>query len=63
MTTNGFAPELEYIEYEVRDGVAFITMNRPDEEREAAPKWIQSRQQVSAERLKMPGPIVEAERS
>ena len=43
--------------------VAAFTMNRPDEEREAAPKWIQSRQQVSAERLKMPGPIVEAERS
>lgn len=31
--------------------VAAFTMNRPDEEREAAPKWIESRQPVSAEEL------------
>jgi enoyl-CoA hydratase/carnithine racemase len=30
MTTNGNEPELKYVEYEVRDGVAFITMNRPE---------------------------------
>jgi NADPH-dependent 2,4-dienoyl-CoA reductase/sulfur reductase-like enzyme len=32
--------------------VAAFTMNRPDEERDAAPKWIESRQMVSAGRLK-----------
>jgi NADPH-dependent 2,4-dienoyl-CoA reductase/sulfur reductase-like enzyme len=31
--------------------VAAFAMNRPDEEREAAPKWIQSKQRVSAENL------------
>lgn len=31
--------------------VAAFTMNRPDEERDAAPKWIESRQTVSAEKL------------
>ena len=31
--------------------VAAFTMNRPDEERDVAPKWIESRQSVSAERL------------
>jgi NADPH-dependent 2,4-dienoyl-CoA reductase/sulfur reductase-like enzyme len=31
--------------------VAAFTMNRPDEERDAAPKWIESRQTVSARRL------------
>jgi NADPH-dependent 2,4-dienoyl-CoA reductase/sulfur reductase-like enzyme len=32
--------------------VAAFTMNRPDEERDVAPKWIESRQSVSAERLR-----------
>jgi NADPH-dependent 2,4-dienoyl-CoA reductase/sulfur reductase-like enzyme len=31
--------------------VAAFTMNRPDEERNAAPKWIESKQRVSAEKL------------
>jgi NADPH-dependent 2,4-dienoyl-CoA reductase/sulfur reductase-like enzyme len=31
--------------------VAAFTMNRPDEEREIAPKWIESRHQVSAKEL------------
>ena len=31
--------------------VAVFVMNRPDEERDVAPKWIESRQVVSAERL------------
>jgi 3-phenylpropionate/trans-cinnamate dioxygenase ferredoxin reductase component len=31
--------------------VAAFTMNRPDEERDAAPKWIESGQAVSAEKL------------
>jgi NADPH-dependent 2,4-dienoyl-CoA reductase/sulfur reductase-like enzyme len=31
--------------------VAAFTMNRPDEEREVAPKWIETKQNVSAERL------------
>ncbi len=31
--------------------IAAFAMNRPDEEREAAPKWIQSRKAVSAARL------------
>jgi len=31
--------------------VAAFTMNRPDEERDAAPKWIESRQTVSAKKL------------
>jgi len=31
--------------------VAAFTMNRPDEERDAAPKWIEGRQQVSAAKL------------
>ena len=31
--------------------VAAFTMNRPDEERDAAPKWIESRQTVSANKL------------
>jgi NADPH-dependent 2,4-dienoyl-CoA reductase/sulfur reductase-like enzyme len=34
--------------------VAAFTMNRPDEEREAAPRWIESKQHVSAERLRRP---------
>lgn len=32
--------------------VGAFTMNRPEEEREAAPRWIESRQRVSAERLR-----------
>ena len=32
--------------------LAAFTMNRPDEEREAAPKWIEAGQRVSAEKLK-----------
>ena len=31
--------------------VAAFAMNRPDEEREAAPKWIESKQSVSASKL------------
>jgi len=31
--------------------VAAFTMNRPDEERDAAPKWIESRQRLAAEKL------------
>lgn len=34
--------------------VAAFTMNRPDEERDAAPRWIESKRQVSAEMLKSP---------
>jgi NADPH-dependent 2,4-dienoyl-CoA reductase/sulfur reductase-like enzyme len=34
--------------------VAAFAMNRPDEEREAAPKWIESRQSVSASKLADP---------
>jgi 3-phenylpropionate/trans-cinnamate dioxygenase ferredoxin reductase subunit len=43
--------------------VAAFTLNRPQEERDAAPRWIEAKQQVGAERLKGPGPVVEAERS
>src|SRR5260370_7840024 len=42
--------------------IAAFTMNRPDEEREAAPRWIQAKQRVDAERLKAAGSVVEAER-
>jgi len=31
--------------------VAAFTMNRPDEEREAAPKWIEARQPLSGKKL------------
>jgi NADPH-dependent 2,4-dienoyl-CoA reductase/sulfur reductase-like enzyme len=34
--------------------IAAFTMNRPDEEREAAPRWIESKQRVSAEMLGRP---------
>jgi NADPH-dependent 2,4-dienoyl-CoA reductase/sulfur reductase-like enzyme len=34
--------------------IAAFIMNRPDEEREAAPKWIEDKQMISAERLKNP---------
>jgi NADPH-dependent 2,4-dienoyl-CoA reductase/sulfur reductase-like enzyme len=40
--------------------VAAFTMNRPDEERDAAPKWIETRQMVSAGRLKDPSQPIEA---
>jgi hypothetical protein len=38
----------------VRDGrvVAAFVMSRPDEEREVAPKWIESKQTVSGAKLK-----------
>lgn len=32
--------------------IAAFTMNRPDEERELAPEWIKSKQQISRDRLK-----------
>jgi hypothetical protein len=35
-------------------------MNRPDEEREAAQKWIASKQRVSAEKLKGSQPLDQA---
>ena len=37
--------------YEKKDGIAFVTMNRPDEEREAAPRLIRAREAVSANTL------------
>lgn len=40
--------------------VAVFTMNRPDEERDAAPKWIQSKQRVSAGKLKAAGSVRDA---
>ena len=41
--------------------VAAFTMNRPDEEREAAPQWIEARQRVSAAKLKDAArPVAEA---
>jgi NADPH-dependent 2,4-dienoyl-CoA reductase/sulfur reductase-like enzyme len=40
--------------------VAAFTMNRPDEEREAAPKWIESKQNVSASKLGDPLLNIEA---
>ena len=43
--------------------VAAFTMNRPEEERDAAPRWIQSKQRVKAEQLKGAGPVTAAERS
>jgi hypothetical protein len=32
--------------------VAAFTMNRPDEERSAAPRWIESKQRLTAEELR-----------
>jgi NADPH-dependent 2,4-dienoyl-CoA reductase/sulfur reductase-like enzyme len=43
--------------------VAAFTMNRPEEERDAAPRWIQSKQRVKAEQLKGAGPVTSAEQS
>jgi NADPH-dependent 2,4-dienoyl-CoA reductase/sulfur reductase-like enzyme len=43
--------------------VAAFTMNRPEEEREAAPRWIQSKQRVKTEQLKGAGPVTAAEQS
>jgi NADPH-dependent 2,4-dienoyl-CoA reductase/sulfur reductase-like enzyme len=41
--------------------VAAFTMNRPDDEREAAPEWIRTKQAVSADRLRDNGrPLREA---
>jgi len=41
--------------------VAAFTMNRPDEEHDAAPRWIESKQRVPAERLRGAGSLSEAE--
>lgn len=41
--------------------VAVFTMNRPDEERDAAPRWIASKRRVSAEKLRGSGSLSEAE--
>jgi len=38
-------------------------MSRPDEERDAATKWIESKQQVSAEKLKGKSSVSDAEES
>ena len=43
-----------------RHVVAAFTMNRPDEEREVAPKWIESKQAVSAVKLQDPSQPVSA---
>jgi NADPH-dependent 2,4-dienoyl-CoA reductase/sulfur reductase-like enzyme len=40
--------------------IAAFTMNRPDEERDAAPRWIASKQQVSAEKLRKAGSLSKA---
>ncbi len=41
--------------------VAAFAMNRPDEERESAPKWIEAKQAISGARLKNAGtPVTEA---
>ncbi|HWF10316.1 MAG TPA: FAD-dependent oxidoreductase [Bryobacteraceae bacterium] len=40
--------------------VAAFTMNRPDEERENAPKWIEAGQKIDAQRLRGAGPLAEA---
>jgi NADPH-dependent 2,4-dienoyl-CoA reductase/sulfur reductase-like enzyme len=41
--------------------VAAFTMNRPDEERDAAPRWIETKQTISGARLKDAGrPLTEA---
>jgi NADPH-dependent 2,4-dienoyl-CoA reductase/sulfur reductase-like enzyme len=40
--------------------VAAFTMNRPDEERDAAQRWIASKQRVSAAKLKGSGPVAQA---
>jgi NADPH-dependent 2,4-dienoyl-CoA reductase/sulfur reductase-like enzyme len=46
----------------LREGllVAAFLMNRPDEERDAAPRWIESKQPIGAERLKASGSIRQA---
>jgi 3-phenylpropionate/trans-cinnamate dioxygenase ferredoxin reductase subunit len=41
--------------------VAAFAMNRPDEERDAAPRWIASKQRVSAKKLRKAGSLSEAE--
>lgn len=40
--------------------VAAFAMNRPDEEREVAPRWIEARQRLSSDRLRSPKPVTEA---
>ena len=42
--------------------VAAFAMNRPEEERTAAAKWIESKQHIAAKKLRGSGPVVEAER-
>jgi NADPH-dependent 2,4-dienoyl-CoA reductase/sulfur reductase-like enzyme len=42
--------------------IAAFAMNRSDEEREAAPRWIQSKQPLWSEKLKTASSITEAER-
>lgn len=37
--------------------IAAFTMNRPDDEREAAPRWIQSKERMPVEKLKGSGPL------
>jgi NADPH-dependent 2,4-dienoyl-CoA reductase/sulfur reductase-like enzyme len=43
--------------------IAAFVMSRPDEERDAATKWIESKQQVSAEKLKGKSSVSDAEES
>jgi hypothetical protein len=40
--------------------VAAFTMNRPDDERNAAPRWIASKKRVSAETFRAPGTLSES---
>lgn len=41
--------------------IAAFVMSRPDEERDAAAKWIESKQQISAEKLKGKSSVLDAE--
>ncbi|MGH9692915.1 MAG: FAD-dependent oxidoreductase, partial [Bryobacteraceae bacterium] len=43
--------------------MAAFVMSRPDEERDAAAKWIESKQQVSAEKLKGKSSVLDAQES
>jgi hypothetical protein len=43
--------------------VAAFVMSRADEERDAAAKWIESKQQVSAEKLKNKSSVLDAAES
>jgi hypothetical protein len=42
--------------------VAAFTMNRPDEERDAAQRWLANKVRVSAAKLKAAGSVAEAGR-